>query len=121
MTNTHAMKSFQELPKTLCAWDRILADNVHLRVGNRPPALGKLNALHELEVMFQEVGSFGARYLEVLQVDETIVFESTLHRGLQETSIEVPCVLIARSQDGLMSDMRFYFDRSAASSGDLFP
>lgn len=110
------MESFHELPKTLSGWGPILADNVHLRVGNRPPALGKLNALDELAVLFKEMGSFGARYLEVLRVDETIVFESTFHRGLLETANEVPCVLIARSQHGLLSDMRFYLDRSAGCS-----
>ena len=116
MQGTRTNEVFTELPKSLGAWARVLADNVHLRVGNRAPALGKTNALIELATLFDESGSFGADYLDVLRVGETIVIEATLQTKLDQISHELPCTLIARSEHGMVSDLRVYLDRLPGST-----
>ena len=102
----------RDLPETLAAWSLVLADNVHLRVGNGPTAVGKPKALLELAALLDHVERIGTGYREVLRSGETVVVETTLLLSSLEDVGEVPCVLIARSERGLMSDVRFYLDRS---------
>lgn len=102
----------RDLPGTLAAWSLVLTNDVHLRVGNSPTAIGKQKALIELAALLDHLEGLGAGYREVLRSGETVVVETTLHLAPREATGEVPCVLIARLERGLMSDVRFYLDRS---------
>lgn len=114
MTTKRTSPVCRDLPETLAAWSLVLADDVHLRVGNGPTAVGKPQALAELAGLLDQLTGLGVGYREVLRVGETLVVETTLQLAPGDTLDAVPCVLIARSERGLITDMRFYLDRSSA-------
>lgn len=99
-------------PPELAAWAAILAEEAHLRVGNRPPAVGKVKALFELAALLGRVESVGDGFCEAWAAGEAIVVETTVRfaaahgRGART----VPCAVVARAVGGLLHDVRFYLD-----------
>jgi len=104
--------AFRGRPLDLRAWSAILAEEAHLRVGNRPPAVGKIKALVELAALLAQVESIGDEFCEVWATGEAIVVEANLRAvaAAGQEANNVPCAVVARAVGGLLRDVRFYLD-----------
>jgi hypothetical protein len=89
-------------------------ENVHLRIGCRPPALGVDAAMGELCTFFSQVSSIGRPYRDVWRLRHATLVETELcWAHLPAASEGVPCVLIVRTGGRrAVLDLRLYLDLS---------
>lgn len=102
------------VPQTVAAWGLILAPDVHLRIGNRRPVIGKRKALAELVGLFDTLEEVGAEFRQVVGAGETIVAETSYRDVMRREGPTMPCAIILRMERGLISDVRFYIDQTPA-------
>ncbi len=111
---------FEAGPADLRAWSRLLDESVHLRIGNRPPAIGRVAVLGELGAFLAGVSAIGQGYLDVCALEEATLVETDVvprrtmsagQRGLPTPAL--PCAMVFRTGTGALAlDLRFYLDPS---------
>jgi hypothetical protein len=99
-------------PINLGAWSRLLSDDAHVRVANRPVAVGHAQCVAELAALFSRVTAVGRQFREVSPSPdgETVFMELDL--VLVDSVPALPITIIARiiEPNPLVRDMRLYFD-----------
>ena len=99
-------------PMDLGAWERLLSDDAHVRVANRPVAVGRAHCVDELAELFPRIAALGRKFREVWPSadGETVLMELDL---VPVDAIAVlPIAIVARiiAPNPLVRDVRFYFD-----------
>jgi hypothetical protein len=98
------------------AWSDIASDDLHVRIGNASPAIGKDAALAELELFFARINSMGTGFLEIWRRQETVYAELEVQftepMGCER---RIPCAIVARITHGSLRDLRFHLDPSPIS------
>ena len=99
-------------PIDLGAWSRLLSHDAHVRVANRPVAVGHAQCVAELAALFTRVTAVGRQFREVSPSPdgETVFMELDLVPV--DTVPALPITIIARiiEPNPLVRDMRLYFD-----------
>ena len=96
------------------AWAAAVAHDLHVRIGNAQPAIGKTAALGTLGVFFSRIDSLGDGFCEMRKVKETIYAEMevgfTNAAGLEQ---QIPCAIVVRlTVGGSLLDIRVHLDPS---------
>jgi hypothetical protein len=109
----------EDCPGDLESWRGIMDDNVHLRIGSRPPALGLDAAMIELGAFFSRISIIGRPYRDVWRLRQATLVETELSWAhLPAPSDGVPCVLIVRTGGRqAILDLRMYLDLSPLEKG----
>ncbi len=104
-------------PADLCVWSGLLDASAHLRIGNRPTAIGRTAVLGELGAFLAGVSAIGHGYREVWALEEaTLVETDVLPRPKRGGPCGVPapalpCMMVFRTGSGALAlDLRFYLD-----------
>lgn len=110
---------FAGCPADLCAWSGLLDASAHLRIGNRPPAIGRAAVLGELGEFLAGVQAIGREYRETWALKEATLVETDVVpkagrggpcEGLPAPAT-LPCVMVFRTGAGALAlDLRFYLD-----------
>jgi hypothetical protein len=99
-------------PIDLGAWSRLLSHDAHVRVANRPVAVGHAQCVAELAALFTRVTAVGRQFREVSPSPdgETVFMELDLVPV--DPFPALPITIIARiiEPNPLVRDMRLYFD-----------
>jgi hypothetical protein len=95
------------------AWEKIVATDLHVRIGNTPTTIGKDLALGHLGQFLSRVESIGGGFCAVWQREETVFAETEVRftdaaRRLQS----IPCTIVARVTHGNLCDLRIHLDPS---------
>lgn len=100
-------------PPDLAAWHDLLWPEAHLRIGNRPLALGREAALVEIGWLLEEVAMFGRGFREIWPGRDgpTVLMELDAVRC---DGVTMPLVIVLRalSPEPPVRDIRFYIDLS---------
>jgi len=108
---------FAACPADLGAWSGLLDASAHLRIGNRPPAIGRDAVLGELGAFLAGVASIGQEYRDVWALEEATLVETDVvpratragPYGLPASAL--PCAMVFRTGVGALAlDLRFYLD-----------
>ncbi len=101
-------------PDRLEAWSAILDPGVHLRVGNRPPALGIDAAIRELALLLANVAAARGCHREVWRLRGAVLVETELGvPGDAAGRDRIPVAVVLRvGGDGKAVDVRLYLDPS---------
>jgi hypothetical protein len=104
----------ENCPEDVEPWRGVMDDHVHLRIGCRPPVLGREPAMSELRAFFSRVSSIGRPYREIWRLRQATLLETELcwaHLPIPRAG--VPCVLIVRTGGRpAILDLRMYLDLS---------
>jgi hypothetical protein len=99
-------------PMDLGAWERLLSDDAHVRIGNRPVAVGRDQCVAELSELFRHVAALGRTFREVWPSydGETVLMELDLVPV--DAAPVLPVAMIARiiAPSTLVRELRWYFD-----------
>ena len=99
-------------PMDLSAWERLLSDDAHVRVANRPVAVGRAQCVAELAALFPDIVAMGRQFREIWPSPdgETVLMELDLVTADHRPA--VPIAMIARiiEPNPLVREMRLYFD-----------
>ncbi len=101
-------------PDRLVAWAAILDPGVHLRVGNRPPALGVDAAIRELGLLLADAAAARGCHREVWRLRGAVLVETELGvPGDAAGRDRIPVAVVLRvGGDGKAIDVRIYLDPS---------
>lgn len=95
------------------AWEAAVAHDLHLRIGNAAPVIGKTAALAELNLFFARIKSIGTGFCETCRLRETVFAEMEVEFtdavGCEQ---RIPCVIVVRVTGGTFLDIRFHLDPS---------
>ena len=83
---------------------------IHVRIGNRKPAIGRMAAIVEVARLFGDVQALGRQFREVWPGadGETVLMELDLITG---SDAVIPLAIVLRViTPGLIKDLRFYLD-----------
>jgi hypothetical protein len=95
------------------AWEKIVAIDLHVRIGNAPTVIGKDVALRELRQFLTRVESIGAGFCAVWQRQETVFAETEVQFiDAAQRSQSIPCTIVARVAHGNLCDLRIHLDPS---------
>jgi hypothetical protein len=95
------------------AWEMVVAEDIHMRIGNAVPVIGKVAVMAELETFFDRVQSVGDSFWEVCRRRDTIFVEVEIHFiDVVGADRLIPCVIVARLAGGNLLDLRFDLDPS---------
>jgi hypothetical protein len=115
-TRTTAVKLEQLLARRQfdpSAWAEIVADDVHVRIGNAAPVIGRDPALAELGLFFARIDSIGAGFREMWKRRETVYAELEVEfTDATGRERRIPCAIVARATGGSLRDIRFHLDPS---------
>jgi hypothetical protein len=113
-------------PLDIEGWARLLSEDIHLRIANQPPVIGRSLATEELVKLFWMVNALGRGFCEIWPGDdkETLLMELDLSL---KTDTAIPIAIVVRMVEPtrLARDIRFYFDPAPLSvkvrgNGGLF-
>ncbi len=109
---------FAARPADLGVWSSLLDAGAHLRIGNRPTAIGRAAVLCELGDFLAGVAEIGRDYREVWALQEATLVETDIVPrvvgggpcgGLPAQAL--PCAMVFRTGAGALAlDLRFYLD-----------
>ncbi len=101
-------------------WLPLFAPDIHLRVGARPPALGRDAAGAELGLLLRHVHSVDGIYAGTWSraTGGAMVAEVEFGYGLKAVRQRIPCAIVARAARCLLIDLRFYLDPSPLLASD---
>lgn len=101
-------------------WAAHFADGIHLRVANRPVALGREAASGELAALFHDVVQLGTQFCFIWPAPdgETVLMEVDITARTQHQPIPMVIVMRALEPAPMIRDLRFYLDPSPLSLGD---
>lgn len=105
-------RDLSSLDDVFAAWRLVLAPDVHLRVGSRPVVLGRAKALAELSKLVDQSHESVTKFRQTFRSRDVIVVETSL-QPTEGSLRDVPCAMIARSENGWMVDVRLYLDLGA--------
>ena len=95
------------------AWDKIVATDLHVRIGNSPTTIGKDAALGRLGQFLSRVESVGAGFCAVWQRQETLFAEMEVRfTDAAQRPQCIPCTIVARVAHGNLCDLRIHLDPS---------
>ncbi|HEV7800969.1 MAG TPA: nuclear transport factor 2 family protein [Burkholderiales bacterium] len=95
------------------AWGEIIADDMHLRIGNAAPVIGRDSALAELGRFFARIDSLAAGFYDMWRRRETVYVELEVEfTDATGRKRRIPCAIVARAADGILLDLRFHLDPS---------
>ena len=98
-------------PFERAAWETIAAHDLHVRIGNAAPVIGKNAALAELDRFFARISSIGESFCETCRSRETFFAEVEVgFRDCAGLARGIPCVVVARLTGGALLDVRFNLD-----------
>lgn len=99
-------------PPCLRQWSPHLADTVHLRIDNRPTAIGKPAAIAELGLLFDRTRALGEgfRTLWPSEDGETVLAELDLSPLDGGAALPLAMILRALQPAPEIRDLRFYLD-----------
>jgi hypothetical protein len=107
---------FAACPTDVGAWSGLLDASAHLRIGNRPPAVGRDAVLGELGAFLAGVAAIGHGYREVWALEEATLVETDVVPRTRDgpngaPAAPLPCVMVFRTGAGALAlDLRFYLD-----------
>jgi hypothetical protein len=105
------LKLLLTTPFDLAAWAGVMGEDCHLRIANRPPAVGRDASLRQLSGFLHRTRGFGGSFCEVWRRREVMVTETdVIFAERQGHLVCVPCVIVIRTTRGLVRDLRFYLD-----------
>ena len=93
-------------------WLPLFAPDIHLRIGGRPPVLGRDAAAAELGLLLCRVHSVGGIYAGTWSRATGGAMVAEVEFGLCPGADRrrVPCAIVARAARSLLIDLRFYLD-----------
>ena len=95
------------------AWESAAAQDLHVRIGNAAPVIGRSDAITELDCFFARVRSIGAGFCETCRSRETLFAELEVEfrdsAGLLQW---IPCVVVVRLAGAAVLDVRLHLDPS---------
>ena len=95
------------------AWEKVVAPDVHVRIGNAPTVIGKDVALRELGEFLTRVESIGGSFCAVWQRQETVFAETEVQfTDAAQRARSIPCTIVARVTHGNLCDLRIHLDPS---------
>lgn len=99
-------------PMDLSAWERLLSDDAHVRVANRPVAVGRARCVAELAELFPRIAALGRKFREVWPSDDDDAVLMELDLVPVDAIPVLAVAIVARiiAPDPLLRDVRFYFD-----------
>ena len=99
-------------PPDLHLWASLLSRRLHLRVADRPIAVGHDSAMIELTVLFRPVLSFGTGFQAVWPAPdgETVLVETDIIVAASPTPLPIAMILRLVGRTSPIRDMRFYLD-----------
>jgi hypothetical protein len=93
------------------AWESAAAHDLHVRIGNAAPVIGKSAALAELDRFFARITAIGAGFCETCRSKETLFAEVEVEfRDGAGLPRGIPCVVVVRLTGGALLDVRFHLD-----------
>jgi hypothetical protein len=95
------------------AWEAAVAQDLHVRIDNAAPVIGKKDGLAELGRFFSRITSLGTGFRETCRSRETMFAE--LEVEFQDSEGEtrrIPCVLVVRVAGAALLDVRLHLDPS---------
>jgi hypothetical protein len=96
------------------AWDTLVATDLHVRIGNAQPMIGKDAALGELERFLNRVDSIGSGFCAMWRHREAIFAETEIaFTDACGVPRHIPCTFVARVTRDLVCDLRIHLDPSA--------
>ena len=100
------------------AWESATAHDLHVRIGNAAPVIGRSAALAELNRFFARVSSIGAGFCETCKSRESLFAELEIEfqdgAGLRQW---IPCVVVLRLTGTALLDVRFHLDPTPIPTG----
>lgn len=104
---------FATHPFDEAAWGTAAAADLHVRIGNAAPVVGRDPALGELRRFFARVDSIGSGFCEMCRVRETIFAEMEVDFTDEAGGgRRIPCTVVARVAGGRVLDIRLHLDPS---------
>jgi hypothetical protein len=95
------------------AWETIVAADLHVRIGNAPPIIGRDAALAELSRFLARIDEIGTGFCAVWQRGETMFAETEVwFTDADRRCRKIPCTIIARMAEGSVCDLRIHLDPS---------
>ena len=95
------------------AWEKIVAADLHVRIGNAPTVIGKEMAIGELGQFLTRLESIGESFCEVWQKGETVIAETEVQfTDASRRTQSTPCTIVARITAGRLCDLRIHLDPS---------
>jgi|tagenome__1003787_1003787.scaffolds.fasta_scaffold18607971_2 hypothetical protein len=95
------------------AWDCASAQDLHVRIGNARPAVGKDAALEELSRFFARIRSVGAGFCEMCHSGNTVFAEMEVEfSDAGGVHRRIPCVVVVRVEGRALLDVRLHLDPS---------
>jgi hypothetical protein len=95
------------------AWEKIVATDLHVRIGNTPTTIGKDAALGDLGQFLSRVESIGGGFCAVWQRQETVFAETEVRFADAARRPQcIPCTIVARVTHGNLCDLRIHLDPS---------
>lgn len=95
------------------AWEKIVATDLHIRIGNAPTVIGKDVALRELGQFLMRLESIGGSFCAVWQRRETVFAETEVQfTDAARRPQSIPCTIVARAAHGNLCDLRIHLDPS---------
>ena len=100
-------------PSDTAAWEAAVGDDLHVRIGNAAPAVGKNAALAELAGFLGRVDSVGENFCELFRGRETYIAEMEVaFSNFTDDQQRIPCVVVVRTSGSSVIDVRFHLDPS---------
>jgi hypothetical protein len=100
------------------AWVDAMSKDIHVRIGNAAPAIGRDAAITALSRFFGRVESVATDFWEACRRRETIFAEVDI-RFVDEEGADhrIPCVVVARMAGSSLLDLRLGLDPSSIPPG----
>jgi len=95
-------------PADLRVWSRLVDAGAHLRIGNRPTAIGRAAVLGELGAFLAGVASIGHAYREVWALEEATLVETDVVPRAERAepfgapAPVLPCAMVFRAGPGAL-------------------
>jgi limonene-1,2-epoxide hydrolase len=91
--------------------DRLITDDIQLRLGNAPTVHGKAAFFDALNTLFSSIGGVEHEILNVYRDGAVAIVEYDVHyTRLDGKIVTLPCCNVFRLPDGLIAEYRSYID-----------
>lgn len=100
-------------PFDRAAWETAASHELHVRIGNAAPVIGKAAGLAELEQFFSRITRIGSNFCETCRRRESLFSEMDVEfRDDAGEPRTIPCVIVVRVVNAAVLDVRFHLDPS---------
>jgi hypothetical protein len=95
------------------AWNPVVTDDLHVRIGNAAPVIGRDAALAELGAFVSRTESIGAGFFETCRRAQTVFAEVEVDFKDAAGGVRgIPCVMVMRWVGESLIDLRIHLDTS---------